>query len=1769
MAKTEDLLKRIQELEQENSRLKQEQDIDARNALFNNKVPESKISFWFEISLDDQRRVVYAKLYDWTKVSYIDEFVGYEFDSLLDDASTLNFENTLKKVKNKTEVFLINLVKSKWAGKYLANIELANENNCAFVLKLFATNSITNTFKEHFKLISMVHKAQELSKLGFWRYEYNTDTLYLSEIILKQLGLNKSNQVIKHASSLSSVIHPEDVEQLKIRFNQLSESANTLVKLIRVLQNDGSLKFVELRANKIFDKDNDYMNGSVIDITEQYIEHDKLKKNEQLLKNIASQSTDVFIVFKLKEDLNNNIVDYQYNQANAVFGLQFGIDPASVKNQFLSEMQPDIYKQLAPILSLTYTSSEAFHDRFYFENLDLHFDILIYSPQEHYLVTIWRDVSLQVNTEINLRQNIENYQGWFEAMPDSLLMVDSESNKILEVNQTAIQKLGKTRNELLGDLIYSYVDQSALQEEKLKKSSEITFAALCLKSNGEWGQSEVSLVKSVWKGKHVDIVSIRNIEEQIAEKEKMILKDRFFTKTFENIVNPLLVLENKKVKLINNAALKLFNTSASEIQNRNFYELCDENNLNSKAKDDLDRLLTEKINHKAELEWTTIDANSNKHVYIFHVTDIDVSFNQKLIAIADNTLISNYIEKIEKENKYKKNLVDRSNMAIWEWHIDTNEIKFVNGWEKLIGYSSDEFPGNLEELESLMHPSEVNLTYNYLSEFLTGKIAHFDLAFRIKCKNGIYKWINTNGFVENNEQDSPVKFIGVSFDFTKNKLREENLKKHNLEISQTLEAANIGYWEIDLITMMFTGSPEVIDILGLPSNKQITLKQVEDIIYSADQEYFMSQFSSKSSNSTQPTTFRIVKADSSIRYISSIIRSVENKGGSLSKYYGIFQDVTQVAENVLQNKSIESTTEITSIDLPLAIITNEKFLMITNRFSKLIGYSEQELNDGFINIQQILTQEFRESFREYLERISTFRQQESSISVNLKTKYGRVRTVSVQGTKFYWKSKEAFLLFFKDETKETFETEIIKKELKIYKHLNDNATYGAMLLTNDGVVVYKNQKVNELLGYVKDELEGRDFLSLLAEHDKDIFQDTVNKIVLQKSFDQLEITLLTKQGKDITLKIDVCYADIEEGNVCVFLQDIDKYKKLYQNEKEQKDIMVSIAEVSTNGIGLLDEDMNLVVSNEAFASFVDSDIDRLHKFVNRLSKKYSEVAYLINKFKNREEARIQITHNEGANSSLVIRMRVMNISNKYYLLIFAVDQSIVESKLVHLTNEKNKFKLIFDNSPFGYALVNKDRVIINCNTGLTKILGITTKNLENKKIDQFFDNTNLNELHANFSQLFTGLKSDVVQEATLRDINRQSRQVAVTMQAVIQSNEDADVVLITIIDITKRLSHDKFIVNQERINTINQIGNIIAHRFNNYLMSIYGNAYSLLQNVEREDDKVRAEKIIGSVGKVSGLTRNLLGFSENYRSIKIEFELNELLTNIIDSLRNEKNTNIQFDVDFESPVRRIQGDPDMIYTAISNILQNSLDALENKGTIQLNTDIVFLDQDQKLNYGEAIKEGEYLRIRISDTAGSIDVADFEQLFDPFFTTKDVILNAGLGLTTAKNIIRRHNGGIKLVVTPGDETTFYVYLPLIKNLSTSELGNPRETLINKGNVNILLVDDEELVRNVTSELLAKLGYNVYSFDSGKESVKFYKENNERIQLVILDMYMPEMPGLEVLEQLKNTDQNVKVILLSGFSPDEAMAEQLKDQNCSFIQKPVNIEKLSYAISSSLK
>jgi len=220
------------------------------------------------------------------------------------------------------------------------------------------------------------------------------------------------------------------------------------------------------------------------------------------------------------------------------------------------------------------------------------------------------------------------------------------------------------------------------------------------------------------------------------------------------------------------------------------------------------------------------------------------------------------------------------------------------------------------------------------------------------------------------------------------------------------------------------------------------------------------------------------------------------------------------------------------------------------------------------------------------------------------------------------------------------------------------------------------------------------------------------------------------------------------------------------------------------------------------------------------------------------------------------------------------------------------------------------------------------------------------------------------------------------------------------------------------------------------------------------------------------------------------------------------------------------------------------------------------------NYTEPyhVEPGKYVKISITDTGVGMDKATQKRIFDPFFTTKEMSRGAGLGLASVYGIIKNHGGFINVYSEKGEGSTFNIYLPA----SEKEVIDERKPAgdIVRGSETVLFVDDEDMIIEVAGDLLEQLGYKVLTARSGKEAIEIYEENKEGIDIVILDMIMPDMSGSEVYDRIKDINPKVKVLLSSGYTIDGA-ASEIMNRGCNgSIQKPFKIGELSQKLREIL-
>ena len=388
-------------------------------------------------------------------------------------------------------------------------------------------------------------------------------------------------------------------------------------------------------------------------------------------------------------------------------------------------------------------------------------------------------------------------------------------------------------------------------------------------------------------------------------------------------------------------------------------------------------------------------------------------------------------------------------------------------------------------------------------------------------------------------------------------------------------------------------------------------------------------------------------------------------------------------------------------------------------------------------------------------------------------------------------------------------------------------------------------------------------------------------------------------------------------------------------------------------------------------------------------------------------------------------------------------------------------------------------------------------------------------------------------------------------------------------DVTGQYKLAERLHQAEKMQAIGQLAGGIAHDFNNMLGGIIGSAELLDTYLQKEQTKCRkyVHLIIETSKRVATLTDKLLSFSRKGKRVEVPVDLHTVIEDTTAILERSIDKQISIEMQFNAVSSIIIGDVSQLQNAILNLCVNARDAMQKYGKLTIVTENIFLDKDYCHVKTLELQPGKYVQITVKDTGHGIPQDMLKKIFEPFFTTKETGQGTGLGLAAVYGAIRDHHGDVSVYSELGKGSVFYVYLPV------SEEEIQIKKLIDRkripGNSAILLIEDEEIIRKTTCDILKELGYEVFSAKDGVQGVKLYKENSSRIDLVILDMIMPKMSGEEAFNAIFSINPEVKIIITSGFSHDIKVQQlQAKNDNIVFIKKPFHASELSELIATKL-
>lgn len=755
-------------------------------------------------------------------------------------------------------------------------------------------------------------------------------------------------------------------------------------------------------------------------------------------------------------------------------------------------------------------------------------------------------------------------------------------------------------------------------------------------------------------------------------------------------------------------------------------------------------------------------------------------------------------------------------------------------------------------------------------------------------------------------------------------------------------------------------------------------------------------------------------------------------------------------------------------------------------------------------------------------------------------------------------------------------TKRIRQSSRKLQAMFDAAPIGIGLIDSDRKIKQVNKHIEKMLGYSEDELVGRSARILYPDDETyDMVGKVKHPIVQKFGTGSVETVFKTKEGE--LLDIHLSSSKIKSSDDMIFTaHDITNQKKTQEDLKTSAQIFESVP----SGIFIYD-------CSHIKEGSDTSDTGRIllvdgNPAAERLTgKKIDEVRGMCFKdlWPNAEDLTDTLVHKcviGGAayeddayhyhdnNLDGIFRLKSFCIPNNRIAIVF---EDITEQHNINraLKDSENVFRTAFETIPDAVAINRRsDGTYIHVNDGYLQMSGYTLEELKGK--------TSLEVGLWKTKEMRDGLIEEIKSRGKTSDYElefvRKDGRVRNGLMSAASITIDNELCTLTITkDITLRkereielLEKEKQIRRASKMEAVGTLAGGVAHDFNNIIQIISGNVQLLMMESGVKHIEQKLNVIYEATTRGADLSRRLLTYSRNVESKLQAVDVNaeiRLAHKLLDrSISGPILINI--DLNLCETLEFAYADPTQLNQVITNLCLNAKDAMPTGGHITIVTKNITLD-DTYCRIRPGVIAGEYVRITVADDGEGMDREIQERIFEPFFTTKEPGKGTGLGLAVVYGIIKNHNGYVTVYSTPHKGTEFKIYIPVFKT-DKRECKLEDTTPLIGGNETILIIDDETDIQEVASEILSKYGYNIITANNGQKGIEIYASKMDKIDLIILDLVMPEMSGTDVLVEVMQMNPNAKVVVASGYSANGPIRDAISQGARRFIDKPYTLRQL---------
>jgi PAS domain S-box-containing protein len=1385
------------------------------------------------------------------------------------------------------------------------------------------------------------------------------------------------------------------------------------------------------------------------------------------------------------------------------------------------------------------------------------------------------------------RKSEERYRTILEEMEEGYFETDLAGN-LTFINDAGCRNLGYSREELTGKNNRMYADEENAKKvfQAFNKAYQTgqpcrVFDYEIIRKDGTKATVELSV--SLMRDSGGKLVGFRGIARHITERKKaeeaLLNAAQQWRATFDGISDIVCLLDQGgRIVRCNKAMTDLLGKPFGEIINRTHLEIL------HGAPMLIEECPVERLwkTHRRETDILLI----NDRWYSIAVDPLLEEAGRLIGAVhimSDVTERKRAEEAIRESEKRYKQVIENAVDIIYTTDANGNFTHANPAALMTTGYSLEELQ-RFNYLDVILPEHRDRVSKIYISQFRHRQVTTY-VEFPFFNKSGDVLWFGQNASLVI-EGENPVGFHVIARDITERKRAEEALRHSEERYRTILESIEDGYYEEDLAGNFVFFNEVMCRIYGYPKEellglnyKKYTSEETAKRLFQIFNEIY------RTGNPCKEYSYELIRKDGVKRYIEASASLIKDSADKPAGFRGIVRDVTE------RKKSDEKFTNlVTQAPIGISTLNNAgTYKYVNPKFTEIFGYTLEDIPTGKIWFEKAHPDpEYRRMV------LNTWKGDLGPAKVGEAP--SRVFTVTCKDGsqkeilfKHVALTDESHLVAYEDITDLKQAEDALRESEEKYRNILDSIQDGYSEVDLGGNFTFVNNMTCKHLGYTKEELIGMNYHQYTSEENARKIKKLYTEVYKTgKPIDLTDHELISKDGTTATYEFSVSLIRNAEGNPIGFRQtsrDITERKRaeeaLRQSEERYRNILETMQEAyyETDFAG------HFTFVNDALCRHLGYSKEELIGKVFRqfqdeanAKKMYQAFNEIYRTGEPVKALEAEYIRKDGTKGTYEVSASLIRDAQDKPIGFRGVSRDVTERKQAEeaLRRSEERYRTIIENIQDGYFENDLAGNFTFANDVICRNLGYTREESIGMNYRQYTDEEHRKNLLQQYGELYrTGQPIKPFEAGYVgKDGTKLLAEISVSL---IWDPEGKPIGFRGISrDITERkraeeekLSLQEQLRQSQKMEAIGQLAGGVAHDFNNLLTVIKG--YSQLSLLDVKEDNPlwgNIQEIEKATQRATDLTRQLLAFSRRQILNPKVLDLNALLKDLEKMLRRLIGEDIELVTLLSGDLGKVKVDPSQIEQVIFNLAVNARDAMPSGGKLAIATANVELDE----GYARAhvsVTPGRYVSLSVSDTGIGMTQEVKEKVFDPFFTTKEKAKGTGLGLSMVYGIVKQSSGNIWVYSELGRGTTFKIYLPRTEEEADSLQGREETDFFPRGTETVLLVEDEELVRDLATRLLEQQGYRVLKAANGQEALLVGKEHvGETIHLLLADIVMPHMGGKELADWLKISRPNVKVLYTSGYADDAIVHQGVLDPGTHFLQKPFSLKTLSHKVREVL-